>query len=188
MEGWKDVNTNMEQEYISSWIVCVDESMVVFHNPYAPGWITIDRKPHPFGNEYHTTADAETGILFFIEIVEGNDRPKTGPHSIVPLLNETKQKTAALVLRMTKPLWGSGRVVVLDSGFGGIPTISNLARKGLYGTCVIKKNDTGQLKWRHLRQLMTYTGDQSVQYELEKVLLRELTSISVPSALPDGWS
>lgn len=132
-------NENMQHEYMPSWIVCVDESMVVFHNPYAPGWITIKRKPHPFGNEYHATACAETGILFFIEIVEGSDRPQSGPHSDVPLLNETQQKTAALVLRMTKTLWGSGRVVMLDSGFGGIPTISNLARKGLYGTCVIKK-------------------------------------------------
>ncbi len=30
----------------------------------------MKRKPHPFGNEYHTIADVETKIIFGVEIVE----------------------------------------------------------------------------------------------------------------------
>ena len=30
---------NMEVKFSPSWLVCVDESMVVFLNPHAPGWV-----------------------------------------------------------------------------------------------------------------------------------------------------
>ena len=45
----------------------------------------------------------------------------------------------ALVVRMTKPIWGSGRVILLDSGFGYLPSLTRLHEKGLFATCVIKK-------------------------------------------------
>ena len=34
-------NKNMRKTFVSSWIVCVDKSMVVFYNKYAPGWIAV---------------------------------------------------------------------------------------------------------------------------------------------------
>lgn len=94
---------------------------------------------YPFGNEYHTTADAETKILFHIEIVEGKDQPSSGPHSVKEFDDELKSKMAGLVVRMTKQIWNSGEVVALDSGFGSIPTVTELSKKGLFSTCVIKK-------------------------------------------------
>ena len=65
-------NNNMQQKFIPSWMVCVDESMVVFYNKYAPGWIVVKRKLHPMGNEYHTTACCATKVIFWI----GRLRPK----------------------------------------------------------------------------------------------------------------
>ena len=47
--------------------------------------------------------------------------------------------TGGLVAQMTKPIWGSGRVVLLDSGFGYLPCLVALNARGLFGTCVIKK-------------------------------------------------
>ena len=132
-------NENMRKTFVSSWIVCVDESMVVFYNKYAPGWIAVKRKPHPLGNEYHTTACCESKIIFWIEIVEGKSKPKEGPHAESKFEKEFESKIAALVVRMTTPIWGSGKVVIMDSGFGYVPSIVQLKEKGLYTTTVIKK-------------------------------------------------
>ena len=64
-----------------SWIVCVDESMVTFRNPYAPGLITVKRKPHHMGNKYHSAACTDTKIIYFVAIVEGEDKTTDGLHS-----------------------------------------------------------------------------------------------------------
>ena len=77
IDGFK----NMRKAFVSSWIVCIDESMVVFYNKYASGWIAVKRKPHPLRIEYHTTVCFESKIIFWIEIVEGKSKPKEGPNS-----------------------------------------------------------------------------------------------------------
>ena len=74
-------NKNMSKVFVPGWIVCVDESMVVFYNKYAPGWIVIKRKPHPMGNEYLTTACCQSKVIFWIELVQGKDIPKEGESS-----------------------------------------------------------------------------------------------------------
>ena len=70
----------MTEVFSSSWITCLDESMVVFFNAFCPGWMNVKRKPHPFGNEYHTIACCISHIIFYIEIVEGKDKPSEGPN------------------------------------------------------------------------------------------------------------
>ena len=92
------------------------------------------------GNEYHTIACGDTKILFFVELVEGKDTPKEGPNSKPEFEDEMKSKVAALVVRMSRDIWGSGHVVILDSGFGYIPTVVELANKGLFATAFMKKN------------------------------------------------
>ena len=134
----KAFNNQMSTSFNPSWLTCLDESMVIFFNAFAPGWMNVKRKPHPFGNEYHTIACADTHIIFYIEIVEGKDKPSMGPDSIVEFLDQW-EATPSLVLRMTKNIWGTQRVVLLDSGFGFLPCLQALKSKGLFGTCVIKK-------------------------------------------------
>ena len=63
IDEWK---RNMIDKFSPSWIVCADESMVTFLNPYGPMWVTVKRKPHPMGNEYHTAACADTKILYCV--------------------------------------------------------------------------------------------------------------------------
>ncbi len=36
----------------------------------------FSRKPRPFGKNYHTIADALSGILYELEIVKGKDQPQ----------------------------------------------------------------------------------------------------------------
>ena len=97
-------NEHMAEIFSPSWIVCVDESMVVFYNKYAPGWVAVKRKPHPLGNEYHTTACCETKIIFIIELVQGKDAPKEGPYSTNEFEEDFQSKIAALCVRMTRSI------------------------------------------------------------------------------------
>ena len=127
-------NLNMYKYYIPSWVCCLDESVSIWINRWTcPGWIFIPRKPHPFGNEYHTIADGLTNILFWAEIVEGKDAPN------FPVPFEEKGQTSGLLLRLTRGIWQSGRVVILDSGFCVLQGIVELMKKGVYSSALIKK-------------------------------------------------
>ena len=85
----------------------------MFSKMSCPGWVFCHRKPHPFGNEYHTISCAESGIMFALEIVKGKDRPSEIPkpsfHHLGP--------TIGLLLHLTKLLYGTGKIVILDSSF-----------------------------------------------------------------------
>lgn len=128
-------NEHMRAEYCPSWLNCLDESMVQWENEATcPGSMYIERKPTPRGNEYHTIADAETKILFCVELVEGKDQFAT-PDYI------DKGKTVGLLLRMTEQagLWASGKAVVLDSAFAVLAGLLELAKKGVFAMACIKK-------------------------------------------------
>ncbi len=77
-----------------------------------PGFVFCPRKPCPFGNEYHTIAFGQSGILFLMEIVEGKDNPRYLQQEYSSL-----GSTVRLMLRCTQSLHGTGKVVVLDSSF-----------------------------------------------------------------------
>jgi hypothetical protein len=109
--------------------------MSAWTNRYTcPGYMYVPRKPWPQGNEYHTACCGTTGILFRAELVEGKDHP---PH--VPVEFPELGKTVGLLLRMTKPLWHKGHVVVLDSGFCVLEGIARLREKGVFAASLIKK-------------------------------------------------
>ena len=81
-------NKKMKDLFDPSWLTCLNESMVVFTNAYCPGWMNVKRKPHPFGNEYHTIACCQSHIIFHVEMVEGKDRPTQGPNSQIKLVED----------------------------------------------------------------------------------------------------
>ncbi len=70
-------NDYYSQYYSPSWISCLDESMSLLMD-FAPGFICIPRKPHPFGNKYQSIYNGDQGcpILWHTEMVEGKDCPK----------------------------------------------------------------------------------------------------------------
>ena len=48
-------NKNMAEVFSSSWVICLDKSMSIWMSRWTcPGWVFCPRKPHPFGNEYHS--------------------------------------------------------------------------------------------------------------------------------------
>ena len=56
---------------------------------------------------------AKSKVIYNVEIVEGKNRPR------VMGKKEFGEKgvTTGLMVMITKPLWGIGEVVVMDSGF-----------------------------------------------------------------------
>eukprot|EP00959_Pyramimonas_sp_CCMP1952_P160499 3356790-Pyramimonas_sp.AAC.1 len=81
-----------------------------------PGLMYVARKPTPLGREMHTTACADTRIICFAERYEGKEVMAKAD------LVKDYSKSSAVALRCSKPWWGSGRVVVLDSAFASVLT------------------------------------------------------------------
>jgi hypothetical protein len=130
-------NANMRNVFTTAWLTCLDESMVPGANTDIPGYITVKRKPTPQGNEYHTMACATTRIINWVELVEGKDRPSQRG----PLKYSIKGKTVGLLLRAVEEagMLGSGKSVVLDSGFGFLKGIIELLKHGVYSVACFKK-------------------------------------------------
>ena len=106
-------NKNMATNFVPSWINCIDESMSKWLNEYTcPGYMFVPCKPWPFGNENHDAGCADSNIIWSLELLEGKDRP---------LQLNKKQfddlgKTVGTLLRLTEPVWGSGKVFILIVG------------------------------------------------------------------------
>ena len=136
----KEWNQNMRDHYVPSWANCLDESMSIWWQRWTcPGWMFVPRKPHPFGNEYHTIADALTMIIWGIELVEGKDEPKEVVRKYDKECKKLKSKTLPLMMRIMEPIFNTGKVVVLDSGFCVLKAIAALRVKGVFAQALIKK-------------------------------------------------
>ena len=123
----------MTEIFFSGWVTtCLDQSMSIWENMYTrPGWMYVPRKPHTKGNEWHTICCGRCGILFFMEMVEGNDRPPEMPAlNTSGVFGDTRKvgATVGLLLRMCKPIYHSEKIIILDSGLG----IIELAKKGVF--------------------------------------------------------
>lgn len=128
-------NANMKKIFEPSWVSCLDESMSIWLSKWTcPGWIFCPRKPHPFGNEYHSICCGQSSIMYAIEMVEGKDEPKE-----LKIQYQQHGKTSGLLLRLTRSIWGRGKVVILDSGFCVLRGIVELLKKGVYSSALIKK-------------------------------------------------
>ena len=69
-------NGHMKRIFSSSWVSCLDESMSIWYSKWTcPGWMFVPRKPHPYGNEYHSICCGLSGIMFQVELVEGKEEP-----------------------------------------------------------------------------------------------------------------
>ena len=95
----------------------------------------VPHKPHPFGNDYHTIACAKYKAIYNVETVEGKDRPR----AMGKKESEEKGVMAGLMVCITKPLWGTGKVVVLDSDFCVLEGLLSTVEKGVLGSAFIKK-------------------------------------------------
>ena len=72
--------------------------------------------------------------MFVIKMVEGKDAP-----SILCWPFEAIGKTVSRLLRMLMSYFGTGRYIILDSGFCFLKAIIELKRYGLFGCALAKK-------------------------------------------------
>ena len=118
--------------------------------------MVVPRKPHPFGNEYHTIADGDKGypIMWRMKLQEGKDRPKKADGTwAFPSPFEGYSKTAKLMLEMTEPIHGTGKVVSMDSGFCVSAGILAMHSVGVFGEALVKKRG----KYTGLRMFLDTT-------------------------------
>ena len=128
-------NEHMKKIFIPSWMSCLDESMSSWTRKWTcPGFMYVPRKPHPMGNEYHSICCGACGIMFAIELAEGKDSPRQ-----IHKQYENTGKTAGLLLRLCKGIFGTGKVVILDSGFCVLKAIIELKKMGVFASAMIKK-------------------------------------------------
>ena len=133
LEMW---NTNMANNFSPGWINCIDESMSKWVNEYTcPGFMFVPRKPWPFGNEYHDACCAHSDIIWALDLHEGKDHPTNLGNKEFDGLG----KTRGILLCLTKSVWSSGKVFVLDSGFCVLQAIVELKKKGVFAAALIKK-------------------------------------------------
>ena len=64
--------------------------------------------------------------MYRVEMVEGKDHPREMQNP-----SDDKGKTIGLLRRLTKPLYSTGKVVVLDSGFCILEGLIELRKKGV---------------------------------------------------------
>ena len=128
-------NANMDFNFSPSWKNCLDESMSKLLNEFTcPGFMFVSRKPWPFGNEWHDIGCADTNVIWQLEIREGKDQPRE-----LPKEHDNKGKTVGTLLQLTKPIHGSGKLVVLDSGFCVLQGLVELKKLGVFAHALIKK-------------------------------------------------
>lgn len=100
----------------------------------------IIRKPKSVGIEVKASADGETGMLLLLEIQEGKlshqEKEFQGTEPYAPF-------HTAITMRLVKPWFGSGRLVIGDSAFASVQTCGHLLSKGLDFLGVVKTCTTG---------------------------------------------
>ncbi len=97
----------------------------------------------PLWKKYHTIACCISSIFFWMELIETKkDSSKEGPHATLEI-EGAMPKTATLCVQMTKSIWGTKRVCLLNSRFGYMSTLPELEKHGIYGTMVLKQKGVG---------------------------------------------
>ena len=69
-------NKNTAANFISSWVVCLDKSMLLWTYMWScPDFVFCPKKPWPIGNEYYTIMYRFILIIFHMNLVERKDWP-----------------------------------------------------------------------------------------------------------------
>ncbi|EGD76783.1 hypothetical protein PTSG_12685 [Salpingoeca rosetta] len=131
-------NANMAAHFAPSSISDVDTARSLWVYPThatwpcsAPGY----RSPHRFGNTYHALGCTLTRIVYALELEEAIPRPPTTP----PPAFSDAGKVAGLLLRLTRSIWRTNKMVVVGSDMATVQAIAALAEVGVHGTCAVTK-------------------------------------------------
>ena len=154
-------NANMEARVVPGYKLCVDESMCSWRGRQGdalggmPHVTKIPRKPQGVGGELKDIADVASNLLLRIELVEGKDVMRAKEFAV-----EYGAGTSTC-LRLTRPWWGSNRLVCGDSAFASVKTSLALRQRGLHFTGLVKTAHS-RFPMKHLNQVkLAEPGDCS---------------------------
>ena len=155
-----EFNKNRAERVIPGWILVVDEStskwrgLGDWYDLGMPHITKIPRKPEPVGLEIKDMCDGESGIMLYLEMMEGQAVMRTKKFEGAGMKAGT-----AHCLRCTEPWHGSGRVLVGDSAFASVQTCIQLMKWGIFFVGLLKTASTMYPK-RHLQTMpMAERGD-----------------------------
>ena len=112
LKAW---GSNMVSCFMPGWANCLDESMSIWMNKFScPDFMFIARKPWPFGNEYHMVCCCARGIMWGIDLMEGNDCP----HQMGQQTYDDLGVTVGLLLQLLAPEFSRDSLLFLTVAFG----------------------------------------------------------------------
>ena len=133
-------NSHRSRQVRPSWRLCVDERISAFRprkGPYfadsIPHLTKIARKPEGVGTELRDCTDGSSRVTLRLEIQEGK-ASMAGKE----FHNECSTGGAAAVLRLVKPWFETGRLVVGDSAYASVDTAIACRNHGLHFTGLVK--------------------------------------------------
>ena len=81
-------------------------------------------------------------VIFFVKLVEGKGQPQERGK---PELEVDYGATGGVMMQIKKPLFGTGKDLVTDSGFCVLKGLVGMLAHGVYGMMVIKKKILAQV-------------------------------------------
>ena len=167
LDPWRKVRTfvnmfnlNRAENVTPGWVLVVDEStskwrgLGDWYDLGMPHITKIPRKPEPVGLELKDMCDGESGIMLYLEIMEGKQEMESKE-----FCSGGNKAGTAHCLRCTKPWHGSGRVLVGDSAFASTQASIALYKHGIYFVGLVKTS-TSMYPKRHLQTMpMAERGD-----------------------------
>jgi hypothetical protein len=115
----------------------ISENQTNSHTAEAPPHtVKIMRKPRGIGIEIYAMCCGSSKIMTCIELNKGKE---FNLNNNLEYNNSNVQFHSALVLRLSKHLQGTWRIIIGDSAFGSIATIKCLLEKGLHGIFMVKQ-------------------------------------------------
>jgi len=154
----KKMNTNFQQQGVSSSSQSIDEAMIIFKGrnsmkQYMP------LKPIKKGFKVWMRCDSETGYVYQFSIYTGRDKSDDAVAGL----------GAKVVMQLTNVLQCTGTHVTFDNYFTSVALLEELLNKNIYATATVRPNrvdlpvlarkkvpmDRGEFKWRS-RNNMNY--------------------------------
>lgn len=118
------------------------------------------RKPRSTGCEIKACSDSQSGIMMRLEFLEGK------LHQSLKEYVQNYGLSAAMVLRLTQPWFGTNRTVVGDSAFSSMRTVEAALEHGLHFIGIIK---TGYKRFPK-QYLLNWTRNNDLERGDHKVL------------------
>lgn len=121
---------NCENNYTLSEYTTIDEQLVAFRGR-CPFRVYIPSKPAKYGLKIQTICDSQTWYTLNMELYTGKQRD--GPYKI-------SNSATDVVLRLSKPIYDSGRNITADNWFSSITLANELLEKKITLVSTLRKN------------------------------------------------